>query len=203
MGLLADSLLTGLPLLPFLVFFAELCVVTLCTLRIIFISRGMKLLAPTLGFFEITIWLFAIGKVMQNLQDIGCFLGFACGFTLGNFFGVLIEKWLALGTVVVRTVTNKDVTDLVAGLQSARYGVTRLEAEGAKGPVKIVFTVVPRRELDAVLLLIRSFDPTAFYSVDEIQEAGSGIFPERRGLRGLLPIALRRNSKPAEVACQG
>src|SRR5215471_4871039 len=78
--------------LPLLVFVAELTVVTLSTLRIIFLSRGNKLLAPILGFFEVTIWLFAIGQVMQNLQDPGCFLGFAGGFTLGNFLGILIEK---------------------------------------------------------------------------------------------------------------
>src|SRR5437870_12238868 len=86
--------------LPLLVFFAELCVVTLSTLRIIFLSRGMKYLAPLLGFFEITIWLFAIGQVMQNMSDLGCFLGFAAGFTLGNYLGVRIEKKLALGTAV-------------------------------------------------------------------------------------------------------
>src|SRR5437588_12647049 len=119
---------SDLPGLPFLVFFAELCVVTLSTLRIIFIARGNKMLPPLLGFFEITIWLFAIGKVMQNLSDPGCFLGFAGGFTLGNFFGILIEKWLALGNVVVRTITHKDVTDWVSGLQSARFGVTCLDA---------------------------------------------------------------------------
>ena len=69
MSLLAESSLPSLPVLPLLVFLAELCVVTLSTLRIIFLSRGSKGLAPVLGFFEITIWLFAIGKVMQNLSD--------------------------------------------------------------------------------------------------------------------------------------
>jgi uncharacterized protein YebE (UPF0316 family) len=178
-------------MLPVLVFFAELCVVTLSTLRIIFLSRGMKYLAPVLGFFEVTIWLFAIGKVMQNVSDPGCFLGFACGFTLGNFFGVLIEKWLALGNAVVRTITQKDITDLVTGLQAAQFGVTSLDANGARGPVKVVFTVVPRKELEAVLSLIRRFDPNAFYSVDEIQDYGSGVFPERKRLRGLIPLALQ------------
>jgi uncharacterized protein YebE (UPF0316 family) len=188
---------SGFPFLPILVFLAELCVVTLSTLRIIFISRGKKFLAPALGFFEITIWLFAIGKVMQNLQDVGCFLGFAGGFTLGNFFGVLIEKWLALGTVVVRTVTNKDATDLVASLQTAQYGVTQLDAEGTQGPVKLVFTVVPRRELDTVIAIIRGFDRTAFYSVDEIQEAASGIFPEKKRLRGPVPFNLQPHREAA------
>ena len=150
----------------------------------------MKLLAPVLGFFEITIWLFAVGQVMQNLSDPRCFLGFAGGFTLGNFLGMWIEQWLALGTVVVRTVTHRDASDLVVSLRAARFGVTTLDAVGATGPVKMVYTVVPRRDLDAVLSLIRQFDSRAFYSVDEIQEAGPGIFPERKRMRGVVPSIL-------------
>ena len=187
MSLLAATLTPNVSLLPLMVFFAELCVVTLCTLRIIFISRGKRMLAPVVGFFEVTIWLFAIGQVMQNLNDPGCFLGFAGGFTLGNFLGMLTEKWLAMGTVAVRTVTHKDATSLIRGLQEAQFRVTSLDAEGARGPVKVVFTVIPRRELEDVLVLIRNFDPQAFYSVDDIQEAGPSRIPERKRLRGLIP----------------
>ena len=190
MSLFLANALPDFSVLPLLVFFAELCVVTLSTLRIIFIGRGMKLLAPVLGFFEITIWLFAVGQVMQNLSDPRCFLGFAGGFTLGNFLGMWIEQWLALGTVVVRTVTHRDASDLVGSLRAARFGVTTLDAVGATGPVKMVYTVVPRRDLDAVLSLIRQFDSRAFYSVDEIQEAGPGIFPERKRMRGAVPSIL-------------
>jgi uncharacterized protein YebE (UPF0316 family) len=194
---LADVGLPAFSPLPLLVFFAELCVVTLCTLRIIFIARGMKFLAPVLGFFEITIWLFAIGQVMRNMENPWCFLGFASGFTLGNFLGVLIEQKLALGTAVVRTITRRDATELIASLRTARFGVTALDAEGATGPVKMVFTVVRRRELEVVLSLIRSFDPAAFYSVDEIQEAGPGIFREQKGRRGAIPSILLPSRKAA------
>jgi uncharacterized protein YebE (UPF0316 family) len=183
--------------LAILVFFAELCVVTLSTLRIIFIARGKKFLAPVVGFFEVTIWLFAIGQVMRNLNDAACFLGFAAGFTLGNYLGMLVEKWLALGTVVVRTITNKDATELIHNLQTARFGVTSLDAEGARGPVKLVLSVVPRKELEDVLGIVRRFDPTAFYSVDEIQDAGPGAFRERRRLPGVLPSIFRPSQRAA------
>jgi uncharacterized protein YebE (UPF0316 family) len=187
MNLLVATSLAFLPVGPVLVFVAELCVVTLFTLRIIFISRGKKLLASVVGFFEITIWLFAIGQVMQNLNDPACFLGFAGGFTFGNYLGMLTERWLALGTVVVRTITHKDPSTLIRSLQAAQFGVTSLDAEGAKGPVKVVFTIVRRKELEGVLGLVRRFDPLAFYSVDDIQEAGPGIFPARKRLGGVIP----------------
>jgi uncharacterized protein YebE (UPF0316 family) len=185
------------PVLAVLVFCAELLVVTLFTLRIIFIARGKKMLAPVVGFFEITIWLFAIGQVMQNLNDPACFMGFAGGFTLGNYLGMMTEKWLAMGTVVVRTITGRDVAPLIQDLQRAEFGVTTLDAEGAKGPVKLVFTVVRRKQLEGVLGIVRRFDPQAFYSVDEIQETGQGVFPARRRMGGVVPSLLQPSRNAA------
>jgi uncharacterized protein YebE (UPF0316 family) len=179
-------------LLPLTVFSAELIVVTLCTIRIIFLSRGRKLPASILGFFEVTIWLFAIGQIMQNLSDISCHIAFAAGFTVGNFLGVIIEKRLAIGNLGVHAITSKDATDLIHGLRTANYGVTVIDAKGALGPVKVIFTVIPRRDLDGVLAILHRFDPRAFYSVDEIQSAGPGIFPTSKGrLRCIIPGALQ------------
>jgi uncharacterized protein YebE (UPF0316 family) len=181
------------PLLPLLVFVAEVCVVTLCTVRIIFVSRGHKVLASILGFFEVTIWLFAIGQIMENLSDVGCYLAFAGGFTLGNYLGIIIERKLAIGTVVVRTITPRKATDLIERLRYAGYGVTSIGAHGATGPVTIIFTVIKRKELTKVAAHIRAFDSQAFYSVDEIKETTAGIFPAaggqaKDGLRSLLGV---------------
>lgn len=163
--------------LPCLVFLAEMCVVTLGTLRIIFVSRGMKILAPMLGFFEITIWLFAISQIMQNLSDISCFLAFAGGFVMGNFLGILIEERLAMGTALVRLITSKSIHDLVGKLSRAGFGVTCMDGQGASGPVQVVFTVVRRKEIDKITSFIHQFDPKAFYSIDEVQAVNEGVFP--------------------------
>ncbi|MBM4067330.1 MAG: DUF2179 domain-containing protein [Planctomycetes bacterium] len=167
----------GLFWLPCLVFLAEMCVVTLGTIRIIFVSRGMKVLAPILGFFEITIWLFAISQIMQNLNNISCFLAFAGGFVAGNFLGILIEEKLAMGTALVRLITSKNIHDLVGTLSSAGYGVTCMDGQGANGPVQVVFTVVRRKEIDKITAFINKFDPKAFYSIDEVQAVNEGVFP--------------------------
>lgn len=182
--------LLEMPWLIAFIFVAEMAVVTLATLRVIFISRGMRRLAPVLGFFEVSIWLFAIGEVMRNLSDVRCSLAFAGGFTLGNFLGILIEQKLALGSVVVRTITHKGADPLVRSLRTANYGVTCLAGEGATGPVRIVFTVVPRRQLGAVVALIKQFDPGAFYSIDALQSTSSGVAPPAPRRAGLVPQAL-------------
>lgn len=161
------------------IFVAEMAVVTLSTLRTIFIARGMKYLAPVLGFFEVSIWLFAISSVMRNLSDVRCALAFAGGFTLGNFLGMLIEQSLALGSVVVRTITPRDTAPLVAALRAANYGVTCLPGQGANGPVQVVFTIVPRRELAVVIAMMRQFDPALFFTVDALQTSQAGVVPRR------------------------
>ncbi len=184
----------GAPGLPLFIFAAEVCVVTLCTLRTIFVARGMKVLAPVLGFFEVSLWLFAIGEVMKNLNDVTCSLAFATGFMLGTYLGIVIEQMLAIGSVCVRTVTNKDTSALVSRLREAGYGVTCMDAQGALGPVQVVFLVVPRKDLAEVVGILKGFDANIFYSVDPLQAASAGVAPSaRRGWPGLVPLfPLRR-----------
>lgn len=166
--------------LPVMVFVAETCVVTLCTIRTIFLTRGWKGPAACLGFFEVSIWLFAIGQVMRNLNRLDCAVAFAGGFSLGNFLGVMLEQKLALGHVVVQVTTQNDAAALVTSLRSGSYGVTSVNARGARGPVQVVYTVVPRRELAKVLSLVQDFDRQAFYAVHYLQTTAAGVFPSLR-----------------------
>jgi uncharacterized protein YebE (UPF0316 family) len=177
-----------MPLTTLFIFVAEVCVVTISTMRTIFVARGMKVLAPLLGFFEVSIWLFAIGEVMKNLSDLSCSAAFAGGFTLGNYLGICLEEKLAMGSVVVRVITRKGPGDLAENLRAAGYGVTCMAGQGSTGPVHILLSIVPRRELERVLGLARQFDPNVFYSVDDLQSAARGVVPApRRVAWSLLP----------------
>jgi uncharacterized protein YebE (UPF0316 family) len=160
-------------ILPILVFLAETCVVTLSTVRTIFVTRGMKELAALLGFFEISIWLFAIAQVMQNLNSPSCYVAFAGGFSLGNFLGVLIERRLALGTVAVRVTTQNDAGALIRTLRTADCGVTTIDAQGDASPLRIISMTIRRRDLDHVIEMVRCADPEAFYSVHDVQQVAA------------------------------
>ncbi len=183
-------------LLPAIIFLAETIVVTLSTIRIIFIARGMKALASVVGLFEVSIWLFAIGQVMRNLSDLRCSAAFAGGFTLGNYLGVLIHDMLAIGHLVVRIITNKDADTLVGRLKSADYGVTCVDARGAKGPVRIVMTIIKRRDLPHIQDIIKSFNERVFYSVEDLHSTTEGVFPEPQASAWRLwptwPLGVRR-----------
>ena len=167
--------------LPVLIFLARICDVSLGTIRVIFVSRGYRHLAPVLGFFEISIWLFAIGQIMRDINDISIYLAYAAGFATGTFVGITLEERISLGTVLVRVITKPDCTDLIGALKAAGYGLTTHSADGAQGPVTIVFTVVNRKELSRVVGIIKEFNPHAFYSVEDVRHASEGVFPAREG----------------------
>lgn len=104
--------------IPVLIALARITDVSIGTLRIIFVSKGLRLWAPILGFFEVSIWLLAISKVMANLTNPINYIAYAVGFSLGNYIGMFIESRLAIGMVVVRIITKRDSHILVAALRA-------------------------------------------------------------------------------------
>jgi len=172
-------------ILPILIFFARICDVTLGTIRVIFISKGVKYLAPIIGFFEVIIWLLAISQVMNNLTNIVAYLAYGAGFALGTFIGMLIEEKISIGLMSVRIITKEDPQELTQYLRSQKYGVTSIDGEGATGRVKMVFTIIKRQDLAQVVGIIKEFHPNAFYSVEEVKSVAEGIFPGHRS-RGMF-----------------
>ncbi|HOG11729.1 MAG: DUF2179 domain-containing protein [Smithellaceae bacterium] len=164
-------------LLPVLIFLARICDVTLDTLRIIYVSRGMKFLAPAIGFVEVLIWLVAITQIFKNLSNPICYVAYAGGFAMGNFIGIIIEEKMAIGTVVIRIITQKDAEALIGCLKENRYGVTHVDAQGAMGQVKIIFTIVKRKSIDSVLEIVRGCNPLAFYTIEDVRSVRKGVFP--------------------------
>lgn len=166
-------------IIPLLICLARIIDVTLGTMRVIMVTKGSKILAPILGFFEILIWLLAIGQVMQNLTNIMNYFAYALGFALGNYVGILIEHKLALGVMAIRIITRKDASDLIEFLKNSNLGVTVVNAEGATGPVHVIYTIVKRSNLPNIIVNIKKFNPNAFYSLEDIRFASGGVFPAK------------------------
>ncbi len=193
---LMDSAVFSWVVLPLLIFISRIFDVSVGTVRIIFVSRGKKLLAPILGFFEISIWLLAMGQVMQNLDNAVCFIAYASGFAMGNFVGIYIEEKLAMGTLIIRIFLPKDDCSMKERLYEAGFGVTRINGHGRNGDVEILFSVIKRKNLDKAVKIIEACQSNAFYSIEDAKSVRKGFFPEeaRRGLK-LNPLKRRRIRK--------
>lgn len=165
-------------IIPLLICLARIIDVSLGTVRIILVSKGAKKIAPILGFFEILIWLVAIGQVMQNLTNIVNYFAYALGFALGNYIGIIIEQKLAIGIVVVRIITVAAASELIDYLKSANFGVTVIDAEGTSGSVHLIYTVIKRSSLPIIIGHIKKFNPKAFYSIEDVRFVSEGQFPK-------------------------
>ena len=163
--------------LPIMVFFARVTDVTLGTLRIIFISRGKRNLAPLLGFVEVFIWITVVSQIVSHAHNILAYLAYAAGFASGAYVGMYIENRLALGTQVILAIIQDNAPQLVTHLHDAGYGVTCVDGEGANGPVKLIYTIYPRRNQEDVLSIILQTHPHAFLSVQDVRSTQEGIFP--------------------------
>jgi uncharacterized protein YebE (UPF0316 family) len=178
----------SLVIVPAFIFVARICDVTLGTMRIIFISRGMKMIAPILGFFEVFIWIIAIGQIFQNLTNPLNYFAYAAGFGMGNYVGMLVEERLAMGLALVRIITERDATKLIEFMRGAGYGVTVIDAEGKHGRGKVIFSVVKRKNVKDLLGAVQEYNPKAFYSIEDIRHAAECTFPVVQAHRHLNPF---------------
>jgi uncharacterized protein YebE (UPF0316 family) len=170
-------------LVPLLIFFARVCDMSLDTIRVIFMSKSIQYLPAIIGFFEVIIYLVAIGQVMNNLTNAVCYIAYGAGFAAGTFIGMAIEERLSLGLMSVRIITKEDPSELMQFLRSNNYGVTSIDGEGGTGKVKMVFTIIKRQDLKNVIGIIKDFHPNAFYSVEEVKSVTEGVFPTRNSHR--------------------
>jgi len=155
--------------IPLLIFLSRVIDVSLDTIRIVFISKGNKFLAPILGFFEVLIWLVAITRIMENLDNVIYYIAYAGGFAAGNYIGLIIEEKLALGLQMFRIITQKEGSALIHSLTEKGYGITSIDAEGKNGNVNVIFSVVKRSESKKVIEIINQHNPNAFYSIEDIR----------------------------------
>jgi len=164
-----DSSILNWVIIPLFIFFARIIDVSLGTIRIILISKGIRGIAALLGFVEVFIWIIAIGQIMQNLTNFLNYFGYAAGFASGTYIGILIENKISIGKVIIRIIIPKDATELLEYLLIHDYHLTTMNAEGRLGDVKIIFLVMARKEVSFLISIINKYNPKAFYTIEDVR----------------------------------
>ena len=171
----------ALPYGPLLIFAMRVVDVSMGGVRILLMVRGWRKVAAAIGFFEVLIWILAVGNAMQHLTSVYHLVGYAGGFATGTYVGVWIVHVLALGRVVVRAIIPDGEGGATArALRDAGFAVTEIDGRGRDGPVDIVNVVVGRRHVSQIAEVIESTAPKSFITVEEVRTT-------RRGM--LQPIA--------------
>lgn len=174
-----EQILAG-PLGPLFIFLLRICDVSIATVRLLNAVRGRKFIAAGLGFFEILIWVVAIGTVVRHLDSPLLVIGYAAGFAAGNFVGITIEEKLALGLAEVRVISRTAGVEIAEALRSLGFGVTEMLGQGREGRVEILHTIVKRRSLKRLTNEVERWDPDAFVVVEEPTSIQRGWLLSRR-----------------------
>ncbi len=162
-------------IIPVLIFLARISDQTIGTLRLMYVSKGIKNLATFLGFMESLIWLLAVSQIFKHLDNPINYIAYAGGYAMGNYIGIYIEGRLSIGNVIVRVVPRKDTTELLNYLRTNNFGVTAVNGEGMLGEVKILFSVVKRKELNHFIEIVHRYNPNAFYTIEDVKVVSQSI----------------------------
>ena len=165
----------GLIILPLLIVGARIVDVSLQTLRVIFTSRDQIKLALIIGFFEVFIWLLAIGQLFDNLTNILYYTAYASGFAIGNYIGIFIDRKLSIGLLNLQLIVLEQPNKLLESLKKAGYGLTVLTAEGFHNI--LVQLIIRRKNLKDVLAIIEQHYENAFISLQQVHSVKGGVFP--------------------------
>jgi len=167
--------MTGI-LLYLFIFFVKIFEVSLATLRIVLITKDERLKGAIIGFFEVIIWVILAATVLQNInEDPIKVVVYALGFAIGNYTGSVIENFIAIGTTNIEAIVHKDDgKELSKALRKMGLAVTAVEAYGMKDKKEILYIRVPRKQVNAAVKMIRSFQKDVVITINDIKPVYGG-----------------------------
>ena len=131
----------------FVIFFAETLTVCISNLKTMLLVKGSKTKATILAFCEIFLWASVVAGILNDLQrNTFWLIAYCLGYTAGYYFGAIIERRLAIGTIDVQFIFPGEYTEVIEFyLSENNYGYYISECKGKNGYLTKCDTVLPRR----------------------------------------------------------
>jgi len=149
---------------------------TLDTVRVLSVMRGMKTVTWILGFLQTMMFLVIISSVISDQNNILNMLAYSVGFATGNVIGMYIEQRLALGFVQLSVVSTGKGAAIAEHLRGIGHAVTEIPARGKDGMVTMLETNVVRKNKDEVEKAIKDIDADAFIVSRDVQPIHRGYW---------------------------
>jgi len=137
----------------------------LTTIRGLVVSKK-PFLGAFIGLVESAIWIIVVSKVINDIDEPLLIFGYALGFAAGTVLGSYIERFIGIGSTVVRVFAPSNSPSVAKALREQNFMVTVINGEGRDGPVTICWCIVPRRKVNKVLTVIKTVNPDAYVTTD-------------------------------------
>jgi uncharacterized protein YebE (UPF0316 family) len=162
----------------FIVFFARICDVSIGTVRTIITVQGRTVIAFILALVEVTIWILVVSTVINQVKEQTILIVFyAFGYATGNVVGIIVERKLAFGIIILKVLTRNAGKEIADYLRKKGQPVTVFVGEGMKGPVNELYIACRRRDLKWILQDVRKLDKQAFHIIEQARYMSNVLRP--------------------------
>jgi len=136
---------------------------TLSTLRIIVVSNGKKLLGAILQGIVSIVWVISTSLVVINIQkDPFKIISFTIGALIGSYIGSIIEEKIALGTNIITTIINKNLTKKITyALKKQKHEAIIINGKNIYEQKDILIIITKRKQNQNIIKLIKNIDNSA------------------------------------------
>ncbi|WP_084052992.1 DUF2179 domain-containing protein [Desulfonispora thiosulfatigenes] len=162
------------------IFVARVTDVSLATTRMLMVVKGKKALAASIGFFEVLVYILALNKVMQTLDNPVNLIVYCLGFSVGNIVGISIEDKLAMGYLTAQVITLENPLELSDKLREEGFGVTVTIGQGREGERYILEIMLLRKRMPRLQKIIDNWDKKAFMVVLDARATKGGTAVYKR-----------------------
>ena len=94
-----------------LIFVLRLIDQSLTTVRALVVTKN-PVLGAFIGLIESAIWIVAVSQVIKDINDPFLIAAYAFGFAAGTLLGIQLEKFIGLGSAVVRVFSPSKSTSI-------------------------------------------------------------------------------------------
>ena len=161
------------------IFFVRICDVSLDTLRVLFIIKGKKFVAATIGFFEVLIWFLIVRKALNtDATSLWVAISYAGGFATGTIIGGLLSDKFISGNLTVQVILTDKNDDIVTFIRKAGYAVSVIDVRGQdeEKPKYMLLMEINKKRINQLKKLIKSLDEKAFIIINETKLVQNGYF---------------------------
>jgi uncharacterized protein YebE (UPF0316 family) len=157
------------------IFFGRIVDVTLGTIRINFIVRRKKIFAAAIGFFEVTVFVAVIARVIQDItNNIYGIFAYGAGFAVGTLIGVTISDKLSKDLISTNIISKNKSAEIEDFLRQQGFGVTCYHGYGKDGDVKIINVVCRQTHYSRLNKMLFNLDPDLFVTSHTLENQRGG-----------------------------
>jgi uncharacterized protein YebE (UPF0316 family) len=145
------------------IFVVQILYVSLLTVRLILMVKGLKYFAAGISVIEVSIHIVALSIVLSYIKESWIYIiVYAMSYAIGILVGSKIEESLALGYVTVEVITQNLESGIAEKLREKGYGVTSWAGFGMEGERLVLRVLTKRNSMRALMHEVKQIDDKAF-----------------------------------------